>query len=68
MVMKIPRKTPAADGSPEDIFGCMRDVVEIVGEVEASVDPLENWEALAEFPRKTKASAVYCALMACIFP
>ena len=35
-----------ANEPPDDIFGCMRDQVEIVGDIESPVVPLEDWEAL----------------------
>ena len=39
-------KLVPADGPPKDIFGCMRDRVEIVGDIVAPAAPLEDWEAL----------------------
>jgi prevent-host-death family protein len=39
-------KLVPAEGRPEDIFGCMRDEVEIVGDILAPVVPAEDWELL----------------------
>ena len=39
-------KLVPADIPPEDIFGCLKGIVEIVGDVEAPVTPLEDWESL----------------------
>ena len=33
------------DIPPDDIFGCMKGIVEIVGDVEAAVVPPEDWQA-----------------------
>ena len=30
----------------KDVFGCLRGVMEIVGDVEGSIIPLEDWEHL----------------------
>lgn len=35
---------------PNDIFGCLKEEIEIVGDVEAPVAPLDDWEALKECP------------------
>jgi prevent-host-death family protein len=34
------------DLKPEDIFGCMRGEVEIVGDILSPAVPLEDWDAL----------------------
>jgi len=39
-------KLVPADGPPKDIFGCMRGQLEILGDIESPVTPLEDWEAL----------------------
>ena len=39
-------KLVPADVLPQDIFGCMKGIVEIFGDVEAPVVPVEDWEAL----------------------
>ena len=39
-------KLVPAEVPPEDIFGCMKGVVEIVGDIEKPVVPLEDWEIL----------------------
>jgi prevent-host-death family protein len=39
-------KLVPADGMPEDVFGCLRDQVEIVGDILSPVVPLEDWEVL----------------------
>jgi prevent-host-death family protein len=33
-----------ADTNPEDIFGCLRGEIEIVGDIVSPVVPLEDWE------------------------
>ncbi len=35
-----------AESEPKDVFGCLRGVMEIVGDVESPVIPLEDWESL----------------------
>lgn len=39
-------KLVPADTPPEDIFGCLRDQVEIVGDIVSPAVPLEDWEVL----------------------
>jgi prevent-host-death family protein len=39
-------KLVPADGPAEDIFGCLRGQVEIVGDIVSPVTPLEDWEGL----------------------
>jgi len=39
-------KLVPADGRPDDVFGCMRGEVEIVGDIESPAVPLEDWEIL----------------------
>jgi prevent-host-death family protein len=39
-------KLVPADGRAKDIFGCMKDRIEIVGDVMAPLVPPEDWEAL----------------------
>ena len=39
-------KLVPANEPPEDIFGCMRGKVEIVGDIESPVVPIEDWEVL----------------------
>jgi prevent-host-death family protein len=39
-------KLVPAESQPEDIFGCLRDEIKIVGDIESPVVPLEDWEAL----------------------
>jgi prevent-host-death family protein len=39
-------KLVPADGQPEDIFGCMKGEVEIVGDIVSPILPLEDWEIL----------------------
>jgi prevent-host-death family protein len=39
-------KLVPADSQPEDIFGCLRNEIKIVGDIEAPVTPLEDWDAL----------------------
>ncbi len=34
------------DTQPRDIFGCLKGVIEIVGDIELPVVPLEDWEVL----------------------
>jgi prevent-host-death family protein len=35
-----------ADLEPKDVFGCLRGVMEIVGDIESPAVPLEDWESL----------------------
>ncbi len=39
-------KLVPADNQPDDIFGCLKDEIKIVGEIESPVTPLEDWDAL----------------------
>ena len=39
-------KLVPADCEPKDVFGCLRGVMEIVGDIESPVIPLEDWESL----------------------
>lgn len=39
-------KLVPAESRPEDIFGCLRNEVEIVGDILAPVVPAEDWEVL----------------------
>jgi prevent-host-death family protein len=39
-------KLVPADDPADDIFGCLRGEVEIIGDIMAPVVPLEDWEAL----------------------
>ncbi|HEY1262537.1 MAG TPA: type II toxin-antitoxin system Phd/YefM family antitoxin [Terriglobales bacterium] len=39
-------KLVPAEGPVKDIFGCMKDKVEIVGDILAPVVPPEDWELL----------------------
>jgi prevent-host-death family protein len=39
-------KLVPADKTPDDVFGCLRGVIKIVGDIESPVVPLEDWEAL----------------------
>jgi prevent-host-death family protein len=39
-------KLVPADKNPDDIFGCLKGVIKIVGDIESPVVPLEDWEAL----------------------
>jgi len=39
-------KLVPADGPPEEIFGCLKGEIEIVGDVMAPLVPPEDWEAL----------------------
>ena len=39
-------KLVPADGQPEDIFGCLKDEIKIVGDIESPVTPLKDWDAL----------------------
>ncbi len=37
-------KLVPADTAPEDIFGCLKGEIEIVGDIVSPVVPLEDWE------------------------
>jgi prevent-host-death family protein len=39
-------KLVPVDGQPDDVFGCMRGEVEIVGDIVSPAVPLEDWEIL----------------------
>jgi len=39
-------KLVPADKNSDDIFGCLKGVFEIVGDIESPVVPPEDWEAL----------------------
>jgi prevent-host-death family protein len=39
-------KLVPAESQPEDIFGCLRDEITIVGDIESPVVPWEEWDAL----------------------
>lgn len=39
-------KLVPAEGQPEDVFGCMKGEVEIVGDIVSPAVPLEDWEVL----------------------
>jgi len=39
-------KLVPAEGQPEDIFGCLKDEIKIVGDIESPVVPSEDWDAL----------------------
>lgn len=39
-------KLVPAEGQPEDIFGCLKNEIKIVGDIESPVVPLEDWDAL----------------------
>jgi len=38
-------KLVPADQQPDDIFGCLKGAVEIVGDIESPLVPSEDWEA-----------------------
>jgi prevent-host-death family protein len=39
-------KLVPADEEPDDVFGCMKGEVEIVGDIVSPAVPLEDWEIL----------------------
>jgi prevent-host-death family protein len=39
-------KLVPAESQSEDIFGCLRDEIKIMGDIESPVVPLEDWDAL----------------------
>jgi prevent-host-death family protein len=39
-------KLVPADGQPDDVFGCMKGEIEIVGDIVSPAVPLEDWEIL----------------------
>jgi antitoxin (DNA-binding transcriptional repressor) of toxin-antitoxin stability system len=38
-------KLVPAEIQPEDIFGCLRDEIKIVGDIESPIIPWEEWDA-----------------------
>lgn len=39
-------KLVPTDSKPQDIFGCLKGQIEIVGDIVSPVVPLEDWEVL----------------------
>ena len=39
-------KLVPTEGQPEDVFGCMKGEVEIVGDIVSPAVPLEDWDVL----------------------
>jgi len=39
-------KLVPADAAPQDVFGCLRGEVEILGDIVSPAVPLEDWEVL----------------------
>ncbi len=39
-------KLVPADGQPEEVFGCLKDEIEIAGDLLSPLVPPEDWEAL----------------------
>lgn len=39
-------KLVPAETQPEDIFGCLKDEIRIVGDIESPMVPWEDWEVL----------------------
>jgi prevent-host-death family protein len=39
-------KLVPADGQPDNVFGCMRGEVEVIGDIVSPAVPLEDWEIL----------------------
>jgi hypothetical protein len=39
-------KREPSEGEPEDIFGCLKGEIEIVGDIMTAALPLEDWEVL----------------------
>jgi prevent-host-death family protein len=39
-------KLVPADGQPEDVFGCLKDEIEIVGDILSPLVQPEDWEVL----------------------
>ena len=39
-------KRVLANSEPKDVFGCLRGVMEIVGDIESAAIFLEDWESL----------------------
>ncbi len=42
----VAKLVPVGKGGGDDIFGCLKGVVEIVGDIESPLVPPEDWEAL----------------------
>jgi prevent-host-death family protein len=38
-------KLVPAENQPEDIFGCLKDEIKIVGDIESPIVPWEEWDA-----------------------
>jgi len=38
-------KLVPAESQPEDIFGCLKDEIKIVGDIESPIVPWEEWDA-----------------------
>jgi prevent-host-death family protein len=39
-------KLVPAESQPEDIFGCLKDEIKIVGDIESPIVPWQEWDAL----------------------
>jgi prevent-host-death family protein len=39
-------KLVPAESQPEDIFGCLKEEIKIVGDIESPIVPWEEWDAL----------------------
>jgi prevent-host-death family protein len=39
-------KLVPAESQPEDIFGCLKDEIKIMGDIESPIVPWEEWDAL----------------------
>jgi prevent-host-death family protein len=39
-------KLVPVEGQLDDVFGCLKDEIKIVGDIESPVVPLEDWDAL----------------------
>ena len=39
-------KLVPAESQPDDIFGCLKDEIKIVGDIESPIVPWEEWDAL----------------------
>lgn len=39
-------KLVPAESQPEDIFGCLKDEIKIVGDIESPIVPWKEWDAL----------------------
>ena len=42
----VAKLVPAEKSRTEDVFGCLRGIIEIVGDIESPVEPPEAWEML----------------------